>query len=117
MLGDRLRLLRDKFAYSQEYVGKKIGVASSTIGMYEQGRREPDVDTLKALANLYDVSIDYLVDNNDIKDDEYKALYNEIYNNPDLRIFFNQTKDLTKEEMRWVLKLVKSVNDEHDKNN
>ena len=33
------------------------------IGMYEQNRRQCDNDTLKALANFYNVTVDYLLGN------------------------------------------------------
>ncbi len=37
----------------------------STYANYEYGRREPDVETMKKLAKLYNVTVDYLVGNDD----------------------------------------------------
>ena len=48
---------------SQSELGKIISVAPSTIGMYEQGRRIPEVPTLKKIASFFNVSIDYLLGN------------------------------------------------------
>ncbi len=60
-LGDRLVILRKKRTWTQDDVAKKIGIARTTYAMYEQGRREPDANSLSKLAELFDVSIDYLI--------------------------------------------------------
>lgn len=57
----RLKQLRTKRKMSQSELGKIIGVSPSTIGMYEQERRIPEVNTLKKLASFFNVSIDYLL--------------------------------------------------------
>lgn len=64
---DRLRILRKEHLLTQTDLGKSIGVSASTIGMYEQGRRDPDSDTLTRLANYFNVSTDYLLGNTDIE--------------------------------------------------
>ena len=63
MNGDKLRSLREKNDLLQKDLSKDLNIATSTIGMYEQGRREPDNTTLKKIANYFDVSTDYLLDN------------------------------------------------------
>lgn len=60
MLSKRLKLLRAQTPYSQEEIANKIGVARTTYAMYEQGKREPDNETIEKLADYYDVTIDYL---------------------------------------------------------
>lgn len=57
----RMKQLRLKKGMSQSELGKIIGVSPSTIGMYEQERRIPEVNTLKKLASFFNVSIDYLL--------------------------------------------------------
>ena len=54
-------ILRKKRTWTQDDVAKKIGIARTTYAMYEQGRREPDANSLSKLAELFDVSIDYLI--------------------------------------------------------
>jgi repressor LexA len=56
-----LRNLRKKYNYTQEQLGKILGVSAGSIGLYEQNRREPDNDTMKKLAKVFNVSIDYLL--------------------------------------------------------
>ena len=57
----RLKKLRENAGFTQDAFAKKIGVAQSTIGMWESGRREPDHETTSRLADFFDVSIDYIV--------------------------------------------------------
>lgn len=61
MLGARIAALRHTRRWSQQELAKKLGVSASAVGMYEQGRREPDCETLVALARLFGVSTDYLL--------------------------------------------------------
>ena len=61
MLSKQIADLRKKQGMSQSQLAKELNVSPSTIGMYEQGRRVPDLDTLIAMARLFNVSLDYLV--------------------------------------------------------
>lgn len=61
MLSKQITDLRKKQGMSQSQLAKELNVSPSTIGMYEQGRRVPDLDTLIAMARLFNVSLDYLV--------------------------------------------------------
>lgn len=61
MLHDNLLNLRKINKYSQEYVAEKIGVSRQAVAKWETGETAPDIVNCKALANLYDVSLDDLV--------------------------------------------------------
>lgn len=61
MLGARIASLRREAGMSQAELAKRLSVSTSTVGMYEQGRREPSGDRIVALARLFDVTTDYLL--------------------------------------------------------
>lgn len=61
MLANQIMLLRKKTGMSQLELAKKLNIGPSAIGMYEQGRRTPSVDLLIDMANLFGVSLDYLI--------------------------------------------------------
>ena len=61
MIGARIAALRRQKKLSQQALARQVGVSPSAIGMYEQGRREPDCRTLIALAAILEVSTDYLL--------------------------------------------------------
>ena len=61
MLSKRIACLRKKFHYCQSELASMLNTSSSTIGMYEQGRRTPNLDTLVQLSEIFHVSLDYLI--------------------------------------------------------
>ncbi len=61
MIGNKLKTLRNIKNLKQIDVANKIGVTRQAICHYENGIREPDLKTLKALALYFDVTTDYLL--------------------------------------------------------
>lgn len=58
---ENLSHLRDLKNFKQEDVAEKIGITVRCYRNYEKGIREPQMSTLVALADLYDISLDELV--------------------------------------------------------
>ena len=50
--GNKLRYFRKKMGFTQKELAKKLNISASTIGMYEQGRREPDFKILSNICNI-----------------------------------------------------------------
>ena len=61
--GAKLKKCRKDMSLSQKEFGQKIGVAESTVSLYESNKRFPDADTLKKISALFEVSLDYLLGN------------------------------------------------------
>ena len=67
----RLTGLRENKGWSKTYVAKAIGLSSmQTYANWEYGRTEPDFQMLNKIANLFNVSTDYLLNGNK---EEYKT--------------------------------------------
>jgi len=62
---ERLKALRLMCAYMQKDIAEMIGVSARTFQHYEQGKTEPDIRKLIYLADIFDVSLDYLVGRTD----------------------------------------------------
>ena len=58
-----LKELRESKGLTQSELAKLLSVSPSSIGMYEQGRREPDSETLRRISSFFNVTIDYLLGN------------------------------------------------------
>ena len=56
----RLKKLREQERLSQESLALKLNVSQSTISAYETGERTPDLETFIKIADLFNVSLDYL---------------------------------------------------------
>ena len=64
---DMLTFLRKRENLSQQELAEKLGCAKSTISMYENGKREPDFETLEAIADTFNVSMSVLIDPKSLK--------------------------------------------------
>lgn len=64
---ERLKALRTEKGLSQQKVAESIGSNQQSIYRYENGFYEPDIATLKLLADFFETSIDYLVGSTDIR--------------------------------------------------
>ena len=61
MLHQRLRTLRENINLMQKEVAASLKINQVTYNRYEKGEREPDNDTLKKIADFFNVSTDYLL--------------------------------------------------------
>ena len=61
-----LSKLRQKNNYSQSYVSTILHIDRSLISKYERGILYPNLQTLIKLAKFYNVSLDYLISNNEL---------------------------------------------------
>lgn len=62
MFSEKFKKLRQSQGLTQVQMADKLEVSPSAIGMYEQGRRKPDSDMLKKICQMFNVSVDYLLD-------------------------------------------------------
>lgn len=58
---ERLKALRLSQSLTLEQLAKELGLVKQTIGNWEKGVRIPSLDTSIALAEYFNVSLDYLV--------------------------------------------------------
>lgn len=60
MFAERLKLLRNEHDMSQQKLADLLGLRQSTVAMWEKGKNSPAYETLINIANIFNVSIDYL---------------------------------------------------------
>ena len=58
---ENLKMARERKGLSQKDIAESIGVAKSTYSLYESGNREPNVQTIKKIADILNVSADELL--------------------------------------------------------
>lgn len=74
---EKLRELRKQNKLSMKELGAILGLSESTISLYENGKREPDIATIIKIANYFNISVDELLglqnkENDDILDKDYR---------------------------------------------
>jgi len=62
---------------TQKELGERIGVSRQIISDYETGKRTPSIVALKTLADIFEVSTDYLIGRIDFEDDTFARIVSE----------------------------------------
>lgn len=83
-----LKSLRESKKMTQLELSKILRVSPSAVAMYERGQRSPDYETLKHIAKFFNVSTDYLLDNDSsshierntlsLEEKDFLALYRSV---------------------------------------
>lgn len=114
MLSSRLRSLRENRKITQADVADRIGVARTTYAMYEQGKREPDLETINTIASFYDVTSDYLLGRTNQKqininkdEEEFQAFAND----PSLQKWYKELPKSKEEDLRKLRKMWEILKD------
>jgi len=68
-LGERIRTMRESRGMTQVQLAEMMNISRSTIGMYERDEREPNLDTIEELADIFNVPMSALTDRNEEKPD------------------------------------------------
>ena len=63
MFNEKMRFLRKYQHLTQAEIAKELNINQRTYSQYETGTTEPNLETLKKIATFFDVSIDYLLEN------------------------------------------------------
>lgn len=75
LLGKRIREQRKKLKMTQEELGNLINVTKVSVSCYENGTRTPTLETLKVLAETFNVDINYLLGNDSFEVAEVDSDY------------------------------------------
>ncbi|HFK1514998.1 TPA: helix-turn-helix domain-containing protein [Bacillus cereus] len=101
--GQKLKCLREEkknknAAWTQTYVANQLGVARTTYTAYENDTKQPPMETILKIANLFSVSTDFLLGRvSEFKQTKSIDLDN-IINDPELGLWFKDIKDASPEK-------------------
>ena len=122
---NKLSYLRKKEKMSQEQLANKLNISPSTVGMYETAKRQPDNEMVTKIANLFNVSTDYLLDNdlNDVNvSEDNKKLVQSLVDgltNPLNKALYSKASELKNDrDKEAVLKVIEAfINDVDNRDN
>ena len=94
-----------------------LKVSKVAIYNWEKDIRSPSPDVIEKLANIYEVSTDYLItgkESNSTKDSYYydaevAELAEQIKNDSELRILLDAKRNLSKQDMEAIINITKSL--------
>lgn len=115
---EMLKYLRTRESLSQSELADKLGVAKSTISMYEVGKREPDFETLEAIADLFNVDMNFLLGKDGSENDYYylndetRQIAQEVFESSDLRMLFKVARDIPPERLKAHIDFMKKLKEQ-----
>lgn len=125
--GERLKQLRLNSGLSQQELSDELNIGRSTLANYEQGKREPNFETLEIIADYFNVDMNFLTGwkpTDSLGDYEKNLLYlkenepdlidlyNEIHANDQLVLLFDKAKALEPQDLAQILKIIDTFNKE-----
>ena len=72
-MGNRIAEQRKQKNFSQEYIAEKLGISRQAVSKWEKDLSKPDTSNLIKLAELFNVSVEYLTADKDVLEDNGKA--------------------------------------------
>ena len=108
MIGDRILSLRKQNNLSQQDVADKIGSSKAQLSRYESKGVQPPADVISNLAELFNVSTDYLIRG------ENSEIARQSIHNAELLNQFTKVSSLPESEQNTILKVVKALVCEYD---
>jgi transcriptional regulator with XRE-family HTH domain len=113
----KLKELRKQNYMTQTQLGKLTGLSTSAISLYESGVHEPDLATLKRFADIFNVSIDELLDRESeeakqAEEDDVAALREQYRRDPNTRLLFQAARKATPDHIRAAAAMLKSLEPE-----
>ena len=92
ILSEKLFVLRKKAGMNQEELAERLDVSRQAISKWENGESFPEITKLKAIADIFSVTTDFLLD--DTKDEFMRAEFSE---NAERKTAFDRFSDKTEE--------------------
>ncbi len=110
--------LRIKSGLTQQEMADKLNISRSSIGMYENGEREPSFELLETIADYFNVDMNYLLGKKELSEHIPQGYYlNEdarnmaqfVFENPEYKVLFDATRKVKKEDIQFVKEMIDRV--------
>lgn len=83
-----------------------LGVSRSAVAMWENGNREPDLDTLEALADIFNIPMSALLAQDPDQYAELWELRETFRRRPEMRTLFSLTKKASPEDVQKAIEII-----------
>lgn len=107
VLGKNIRDYRQLRNMTQAQLAEAIGVAPSTISMYETGVREPDMDTIEAIADIFNIRKRDLVPEK--ADALNSADENTVTFSPERKELISIARNIPEQNVHLMLEVMRSI--------
>jgi len=114
-LGLRIKTMRMSRGLTQQQLADMIKQSQSSITMYETGRREPEIDVLEAMADVFNVPMSAFMpsDKRDLTVEDYSRL-EALHQNPRLGLLFDRQRKMSGSDIEFMLQMAERIMKERD---
>lgn len=114
-VGERIKFLREMNEFTQKDVADRLGVEPAAISKYELNLREPNVESIKKLSEIFEVSIDYLLGNEVDISEQRRIIYknekreHQLLTSGEVEYLFEGHDYTPQEKIEKIEELIKSM--------
>lgn len=113
----RLNTMRRSRGMSQQALADALGVSRSAVSMWELGSREPDYETLEAIADIFNVPMSALINGDEPEQDaELWELRETLRRRPEMRTLFSLSKNATTGEVKQTISIIEALRKVNEEN-
>lgn len=114
-LGLKIKTMRLSRGLTQIQLAEMLGQSQSSITMYETGRREPELDVLEAMADIFNVPMSAFMPSSE-KDLTYQDLdrLEAMHQNPRLGLLFDRAREMSHKDVEMMIQLQDRILGERD---
>ena len=109
----RIREIRKRCGLTQKELAEGIGSSESAISQYENGKRQPDYETLLKISDYFGVSVDYLLGTEDIShsssDPGLDAILEQLKNRNEMRMLFDLASNASTEDVLQAVRIIEAI--------
>lgn len=117
LLGEKIKTARLSHNYTQAILAEELGVSQSLVNMWESGKRRPDIDMLEALADVFNTTLSYFTDSEDVRAADLLTAKDRdrleaFHQNPKLGLLFDRQRNMTEEDIDMMLSIADRIHRE-----
>lgn len=105
---NRLIQLRSEREITQQVLADAIGVTKSLISMFERGKRMPSYEVQEALADYFNIDIDYLIG----RSDKTTTVFSNSDSNPQRRFLMDKIAKADEKKLDRIVRLMELIDEE-----
>ena len=115
--------LRVKSGLTQQEMADCLKISRSSIGMYENGEREPRFELLEAIADYFNVDMNYLLGKKELSEnipqgyylnEDAKSMAQFLYENPAYKVLFDASRKVKPEDIQFVKEMINRMTNHND---
>jgi transcriptional regulator with XRE-family HTH domain len=113
VMSENLKYYMDFYNKDRYDICDDLGIKYTTLTDWVNGNVYPRIDKIELLANYFGVQKSDLIEKHDQKviekDNEYESLLNDVVKNPDLKIIYNEVKELSKSDLQLIKGIIDQI--------